>query len=79
MLQRNILDMTINKNIKPDCLLKHYVEVTVYNLYLWFVGPTAKLLNVTVSGCTGNPCVLKKGTTASFAIGFQAGEQIVIS
>jgi hypothetical protein len=29
---------------------------------------------VTVSGCTGNPCILKKGTDASFAIGFTAGE-----
>jgi hypothetical protein len=27
-----------------------------------------------VSGCTGNPCILKKGTDTSFALGFIAGE-----
>ena len=37
---------------------------------------SGKLLNVTVSGCTGNPCILKKGTDASFAIGFTAGKDI---
>jgi hypothetical protein len=46
----------------------------VYNLYLWFVDGSGKLLNVTVSGCTGNACILKKGTNASFALGFTAGE-----
>lgn len=53
-----------------------YTTILYYFIYALDFNGTIAVTGVDVPGCTGPPCLLKKGTTATIAITFKPSERL---